>query len=126
MADASFDFDLMARLGARFRTFDAGETVFLQNEQGSLLYVVRSGRVDVITFGKLLENIGANGIFGEIAFLDEGPRRAAALACEPTEVAVLDKPAFMALVREDPGFALHVMRIMAERLRRFAAGPLTS
>jgi CRP-like cAMP-binding protein len=122
MAGTSFDFDLMARVGARFRSFDAGEKIFLQHDQGSHLFVVQSGRVDVITFGKVLENVGANGIFGEIAFIDEGPRRAAALACEFTEVAILDKPAFTALIREDPNFALHVMRVMATRLRRFHQG----
>lgn len=122
MADPPIDFDLMARLGARFQSFDAGEKIFLQHDQGSQLFVVRSGRVDVITFGKVLENIGANGIFGEIAFIDEGPRRAAALACETTEVAILDKTAFTALIREDPNFALRVMRLLAARLRRSDPG----
>jgi CRP/FNR family cyclic AMP-dependent transcriptional regulator len=49
------------------------------------VYVVNSGRVDVITFGKVLETVGANGIFGEVSFVDEGPRIAAVLACEASE-----------------------------------------
>lgn len=114
-----FDFDQMERLGARSHSFDAGEKIFLQNEHGSVLYIVRSGRVEVITFGKVLEKVGANGIVGEIAFVDGGPRSAAALASEETDVMVLDKDAFFAVIREDPDFALHVMRVMAERLHRF-------
>ncbi|WP_052743844.1 Crp/Fnr family transcriptional regulator [Candidatus Filomicrobium marinum] len=113
-----FDFDHMERLGARSHSFDAGEKIFLQNEHGNVLYVVRTGRVEVITFGKVLEKVGANGIVGEIAFVDGGPRSAAALASEKTDVMVLDKDAFSAIIREDPDFALHVMRVMAERLRR--------
>lgn len=113
-----FDFDHMERLGARSHAFDAGEKIFLQNEHGNVLYVVRTGRVEVITFGKVLEKVGANGIFGEIAFVDGGPRSAAALATEKTNVMVLDRDAFFAIIRADPDFALHVMRVMAERLRR--------
>ena len=44
------------------------------------MYVVRSGAVDVITFGKVLERIGPGGMFGEMALIDDAPRAAAALA----------------------------------------------
>lgn len=122
MADMPFDFDQMARLGARFQSFDAGEKIFLQHDIASALYVVMSGRVDIITFGKVLESVGANGVFGEIAFIDESPRNAAVLASETSKLAILDKAVFLAMIRENPNFALHVMRVMAERLRRFNLG----
>ncbi len=66
----------------------------------------------------MLESVGPGGIFGEMALIDGGPRSAAALAAEATEVAVIDKAAFHALVREEPAFALAIMRLLAERVRR--------
>jgi CRP-like cAMP-binding protein len=56
-------------------------------------------------------------MFGEMALLDGGPRSAAALAAEATEVAVVDKETFHTLVREEPAFALAVMRLLAGRIR---------
>ena len=71
-----------------------------------------------ITYGTVLENIRAGGIFGEMALIDDGPRSAAAMAAEPTEVVAIDKPAFLSVVRDDPQFALRVMSLLATRLRR--------
>lgn len=118
MTDLTVDFDILSRLGAQPRTFEAGEKIFLEDDIGEALYVVRSGRVDVITYGTVLENVRAGGIFGEMALIDEGPRSAAAIAAEATEVAAIDKPTFLALIREQPEFALRVMRLLTARLRR--------
>ncbi|HML30042.1 MAG TPA: cyclic nucleotide-binding domain-containing protein [Hyphomicrobium sp.] len=116
--DEPFDFSVLDRIGAPFRHFDAGEKIFLEEEAGNAMYMVRSGRVDVITYGIVLENVRAGGIFGEMALIDDGPRSAAAIAAEPTEVVAIDKPTFLAVVRDDPQFALKVMSLLATRLRR--------
>lgn len=113
-----FDFTLLDRIGAPFRRFDAGEKIFLEEDAGNAMYMVRSGRVDVITYGIVLENVRAGGIFGEMALIDDGPRSAAAMAAEPTEVVAIDKPTFLAVIRDDPQFALKVMGLLATRLRR--------
>jgi len=115
---APVDFSKLEKLGAPYRHFESGEKVFLEDETGKEMYLVRSGRVDVITYGTVLENVRAGGLFGEMALVDDGPRSAAAIAAEPTEVIAIDKPTFLALIREDPEFALRVMRLFAIRLRR--------
>ncbi len=116
--DQSFDFSILERIGAPFRHFDAGEKIFLEEDTGGAMFLVRSGRVDVITYGTVLENVRTGGVFGEMALIDDGPRSAAAMASEPTEVVVIDKPTFLAVVRDDPQFALKVMGLLATRLRR--------
>ncbi|MFA5955195.1 Crp/Fnr family transcriptional regulator [Hyphomicrobium sp.] len=116
--DQSFDFSILERIGAPFRHFDAGEKIFLEEDAANAMYMVRSGRVDVITYGTVLENVRSGGIFGEMALIDDEPRSAAAIASEPTEVVAIDKPTFLAVVRDDPQFALMVMSLLAIRLRR--------
>lgn len=116
--DKSFDFSILDQVGARYRHFDSGEKVFLEDEIGDAMYMVRSGRIDVITYGTVLENIRTGGIFGEMALIDDGLRSAAAIAAEPTEVVAIDKPAFLAIIRNNPQFALRVMNLLATRLRR--------
>ena len=118
MTAASYDFALLESLGAKPGHFDAGEKIFLAEEPASAMYIVRRGRVDVITFGTVLENVGPGGMFGEMALIDGGERSAAAMAVEPTEVMSIDRGVFLALVRHDPDFAMSVMRVLTQRIRR--------
>ena len=116
--DEPFDHACLTRRNVPVRRFDAGERIFLEDDAADCMYLVRSGTVDVITFGTVLESVGPGGIFGEMALIDGGPRSAAALAAEATEVALIDKETFHALLREEPAFALEVMRVLAQRIRR--------
>ena len=116
--DRPFDFSILDQIGAPYRFFDAGEKIFLEDDAADAMYMVRSGRVDVITYGTVLENVRAGGIFGEMALIDDGRRSAAAMAAEPTEVVAIDKRAFLTIIRNDPQFALRVMGLLANRLRR--------
>lgn len=116
--DPQFDFSILDQIGAPYRHFEAGEKIFLEDDAADAMYMVRSGRVDVITYGTVLENVRTGGIFGEMALIDNGRRSAAALAAEATEVVAIDKQAFLAVITSDPQFALRVMSVLANRLRR--------
>ena len=118
MAETAFDFELLARGGFPLERFDADEKIFIQDDEGACMYVVRSGKVAITSGGAVLENIGPNGTFGEMALLDRSARSATAVAREPTEVAVIDEKAFLYMVEKNPTFALDVMRRLAKRLRR--------
>lgn len=115
---AHFDLSLLSERNAPRRVLEAGEPVFFEHQQGDEMYAVLSGRIDVLTYGKVLEQVGPGGMFGEMALIDEGPRSAAALAAEPSEVFVISRALFLRLVAENPPFALHVMKVLTQRLRR--------
>jgi CRP-like cAMP-binding protein len=82
------------------------------------MYVVRSGSVVMRAGNKLLETIDAGGIFGEMSLIDDSPRSATVIALTDCELVVIDRERFEAYLRRIPGFAIEVMRVMAERLRR--------
>jgi CRP-like cAMP-binding protein len=115
---APFDLTLLISRNPDRRTLEAGEPVFFEHQTGDEMYAVISGCIDVLTYGKVLERVGPGGLFGEMALIDEGPRSAAALAAEKSEVAVIPRALFLTLVQEEPAFALHVMRVLAARLRK--------
>ncbi|MDX2288089.1 MAG: Crp/Fnr family transcriptional regulator [Hyphomicrobiaceae bacterium] len=117
-ADIVFDFSRLDLPGAAPRLFAGDERIFLEGEAGSTMYLVRSGKVAIKAGGMIVDNIGPGGIFGEMSLIDGSPRSATAYAAEASEVAVIDKPTFLALVRHDPNFALLLMRMLAHRLRR--------
>lgn len=112
------DLAVIAARGAPLRRLEAGEPLFFEHRSGTEMYAIISGRIDVLTYGKVLEQVGPGGIVGEMALIDDGPRSAAALASEPSEVLVVSRDLFMTLVREDPAFALYVMSVLAGRLRK--------
>ncbi len=112
------DFEKLQREGVPFASLPAGEKVFLQDEAGGVMYLVRTGLIDILMYGEVLETVGADGVFGEMSLIDGCPRSAAALAATNSEVAILNRDAFLSLVRAEPGFALYVLQILAQRLRR--------
>lgn len=118
MSNSWFDFGAFTRGGFALETFAPDDRVFSTDDPGNSLYVVKSGQVNIVRYGTVLENVRAAGIFGEMALIDGAPRSANAIAAEPTELAPIDKTAFHYLVSRDPDFALRVMRLLTERLRR--------
>jgi CRP-like cAMP-binding protein len=118
MTETTFDFELLVRGGFPLQRFEADTTIFAQDDDGACMYVVRSGRVSILANGAVLDNVGPNGTFGEMALIDGSPRSATAIAREPTEVAVIDERAFLYLVERSPAFALDLLRRLARRLRR--------
>lgn len=114
----SFDFDLLVQGGFPLKSFAEGEKIFVQDDDADCMYVVRSGSVGIVASGAVLETVGPNGTFGELALIDRGTRSATAVAREVTEVAVIDEKAFLYFVERNPGFALDLMRQLAKRIRR--------
>src|SRR5262245_28281972 len=105
-------------VGGKPERYNAGETIFAQGDPGDRMYIVQSGSVEVSIGGKVVETIQANGIFGEMALVDGGVRTGTARAKDACELAPIDHRLFLLMVDEAPLFALNVMRVMANRLRR--------
>jgi CRP-like cAMP-binding protein len=82
------------------------------------MYVVQQGELEVISNGEVIDRIGPGGIVGEMALVNNAPRSADVIAKIDSVVVPIDENAFMQHVHRTPFFALQVMRIVAERLRR--------
>lgn len=115
--DRKIDFTMLARTGLAPRLPAAGEVIFEKGDSGERMYVVRSGEVDILRSGKVVETVGPGGHFGEMALIDGSSRSATARARTDCELVPVDEDTFLFLVRETPYFALDVMRMLASRLR---------
>ena len=104
------------------RSIEAGQAIFTEGQAGDVMYAVVEGEVQIVLRGQVLETIGEGGIFGELALLDDRPRSASAVAGTDCKVAVIDLKRFGVLIQQTPFFAVEVMRVMAERLRRSTGG----
>jgi CRP-like cAMP-binding protein len=98
--------------------YSAGDTIFEAGDAGAYMYVVQDGEVEVSTDGRVIDTLGPGGVFGEMALIDSAPRTATVRAKTDCRLVALDEVKFMHHVHRTPFFALQVMRIMNERLRR--------
>ena len=98
--------------------FKAGQTIFDIGERAEMMYMVVDGEVEIQYNGRVLQTVGAQEVFGEMALIDNRPRSAKAIARTECWLAGINKDRFLVLVEKNPNFALEVMQVMAERLRR--------
>ena len=108
-------------------TLEPGDVLFCEGDAGDVMFAVVDGEVELSRNGALLETVGPGGILGELSLIDPAPRSADAAARTTARVVPVDQRQFTFLVQEHPTFALQVMTVMAERLRRTneAASPTT-
>lgn len=96
----------------------AGQTIFSEGDEGHAMYVVLEGEVELRIGGKVVETLGPGEPFGEMALIDHAPRVATATARTACRVLEVPEKRFLFMVQQTPFFALQIMRIMAERLRK--------
>jgi CRP-like cAMP-binding protein len=107
-------------------TPEAGQIIFRENDPGDLMYAVLEGEVEIVVGDKVVETIGPGGIFGEMALIDDGPRSATARVKTTCKLVPVTPKRFMFLVEQTPFFAIHVMRLMSERMRKMNRTLVTS
>jgi CRP-like cAMP-binding protein len=84
------------------------------------MFVVESGEVNIVKDGKIVETIPTDGFFGEMSLIDDTARSADAVAHTDCRLLTVNRRRFLFMVEEVPLFALHVMKGMADRLRKVA------
>lgn len=96
----------------------AGTTIFEEGEQGKSMFAIKRGRVAIMVDGVTVDTLAEDEVFGEMALLEQATRSASAVTLEETELVEIDEPQFYLFVRQNPHFALQLMQLLSERLRR--------
>jgi len=95
-----------------------GETVFSKGDHADHMYVVKQGEVDILVDGLVMHIAQAGEIFGEMALIEPDPRSATAVARSNCELVPVDQKRFTFMIQHTPFFAVYVMRVLADRLRK--------
>jgi CRP/FNR family transcriptional regulator, cyclic AMP receptor protein len=108
------------------QTVSAHAMVFWIGDQAGPLFVVDSGQVAITAPDEagdhlLLEKLGPGGVFGEISFLDGGPRSATAQALTDTTLLVLPRESFHRFLMQRPEVSIGILQIMGARQRASTA-----
>ena len=104
--------------GVETRQVDGGGTIFAQGDEGGQMYVILEGLVELRVGVAIVEVLGKGEPFGELALLEQLPRMATAMARTDCKLVPIPRERFLELVQQHPTFALDIMRVMADRLRR--------
>jgi len=108
------------------RTYHAAEPVFVESEPGAGMYVIKSGRVDIVLKHKtdnplLLAELEPGDFFGEMALLGDTTRSATAVAREKSELIGFFHPDLVEIINLHPGMGAKISfglaQTLAERLR---------
>jgi len=103
------------------KTYNDGEIICHEGDEGKNMFVVQSGKVDVIKKGPLgelkLGTLTKGKIFGEMALFDHKPRSATVRAVGEAVVLSIDKKGFFAKASTDPTLAFNILEGMSERIR---------
>lgn len=114
---SDIDMRMFARNAGVNVTFPADSIVFSRGDQGSCMYVVQSGVIEMLIGDKVVEVCGANEAIGFMSMIDESPRSSTARVREAVELSVLDQRKFRFMIDEIPNFAMYIMGAMARRIR---------
>jgi CRP/FNR family transcriptional regulator, cyclic AMP receptor protein len=120
MQNRELDFRVFAREACPVIDVQAGNTVFQLGEPGTTMYVILSGRIDMVNGDKVIESLGAQQAFGMMSLIDALPRTATALVSEHAQLAVIDRKKYQFMLHELPSFAIFLIQTLANRVRSTA------
>lgn len=97
---------------------EAGTILFAENSFADLLYILINGEVKIIREDCEIATVGAGGLIGEMAIVENRPHYASAIAKTECKLVPVDRNRFRFLIEQTPNFAFSVLEIMAERLHQ--------
>lgn len=111
------DFSQLFKFSDQIREFEPGEIIFAEGASADCMYALLDGEVAISVKGFDVWQLKPGELFGEMALVDRKPRSATAIARSAARVVSIGEKQFLFMVQQTPYFALHVMRLMASRLR---------
>ena len=111
---------LVARSAIR-RVYDEGQVVLLEGEPCAGLYIVESGWLKAIKIGldgreQVLQMLKPGDAFNIISIFTDAPNQATVTALEASQVWIIPRNFLLALMAEQPAFALQVVKDLAGRV----------
>ncbi len=97
----------------------AGHWILREGDPAGSMFIVASGRVDVVHEGPpetLLRVLRRGDVIGELALLQEGVRSASARAQRDTDLLELGRAQFESLLEHTPSFAIGMARALAAQV----------
>lgn len=93
-----------------------GEWLVQEGDRADCAYVVRSGRLEIISDGQIVRTASRGAVIGELALLTGGVRTASIRARRDCHLWRLERREFERLITSDHRFALALCRVLGSKL----------
>ncbi|KAJ3337278.1 hypothetical protein HDU93_001365 [Gonapodya sp. JEL0774] len=113
--DLDLSFQQSIVLALRPLTVLPGWCVFREGDEASEMYFVKSGAVEVFKDTKVFVTLGEGKFFGEIALMENIKRTASIRAIAQTELAVLTREDFDAILASRPSVREQILKYVEEK-----------
>jgi CRP/FNR family cyclic AMP-dependent transcriptional regulator len=97
--------------------FPAGSVIAVEGAEGNHMYVVMDGEVVISINEQVLATARSGEIVGEMALINTNIRSATVKATTDCRLALIDQGSFNSLLRNVPDFSLHLIKVLADRLK---------
>lgn len=104
------------------RVYPPNTAIVREGASGDAMFIIKNGQVEVkkreqnLGLDLTIATLGTGACFGEMALLTGKPRTATVMAVAATELFVLERKDFDALLIEHPSISLSINKIVAERI----------
>ncbi len=101
----------------RLRQFNKGDVILKKGDPGRYLFIVVSGKVEVLGDGGMsIAFMGKGEVFGEMSLLSGNPVGATIMVAEPTSLLYLKGKDFNRILQKFPSLQMYFTRLLASRL----------
>lgn len=110
--------------GALGKTYNDGEVIVHQGDEGHCMFVIQSGKVEILHArdGDTVQLAirGEGDFFGEMAVFEREKRMATVRAMGTVRVLTVDKKNLLRRFQEDPSLAFRIVETMSQRIRELS------
>jgi CRP-like cAMP-binding protein len=120
---SAFSHDMLEALMpyVKIETYDAGDTIFKEGDEGTAMYIIEKGQVEIRKKDKTLSFFAKASVFGEMALFEGAKRSADAIARTDLTLYRLDNQDFCKFIFDHPEsgvrFLYASINEMSKRLR---------
>jgi len=102
-------------------TFEAGEIIYHQGEQGFSMFIISEGRIALIKEKKgkkeVISDLGKGDFFGELSVLESIPRPYTAKVVNQAKVVVIHRSTFLKMLKANMEIAIRLLQKLSFKLR---------
>jgi len=108
--------------GGLGKAYQDGEVIVRQGEVGNCMYVIQSGKAEVVEEidgqTATLAVLGEGDFFGEMAIFEDEVRSATVRAYGAVRILTVDKKILLRQIQKDPALAFHILEYLCRRVRK--------
>lgn len=97
--------------------YDKGDVIFREGDSPNGVFLIRRGRITLTRGETVLDQLGKNSFFGEMALVDNRLRSATATAAEDTECVRITSADFQKRMAKLEPLMQGIFRVLVERMR---------